>query len=85
MTHSNQLIDPFFWDPDSAIPISQHAFDLVRCAFNPSGLSEVDRAKVMSAALITMAEKANKDPRLSAIAAAKIEEAAMWLVKAMTA
>jgi hypothetical protein len=80
--------------------ISKTARDMVRASFNPSGISHVDRIKLLAAALITACEVVRDgrdsgadDPgypakpdaaREVALAITNIEQGAMWAVKAAT-
>jgi hypothetical protein len=62
----------------------------VGISFNPSGISEVDRVKQITASLIDEMEgviRMGDNPeaaRCAAIAQTKYEEACMWAVKAIT-
>lgn len=59
--------------------------DRVRASFNPSGESDVDNIKVLTAELIDLCDSLkDKDPRLAALAQTAYEEAAMWAVKLAT-
>ena len=74
--------------PDWVVPTSLTSTAQVRLGFNPSMLSEVDGIKLLAAAMITLMEP-HRDARqeagrCAAIAITKIEEAAMWAVKAVT-
>ncbi len=69
--------------------VSSRAAELVRAGFNPSESPDVDRIKMLAAALITECERIGEDNlsacRHALIAIQAVEEAAMWGVKAATA
>lgn len=71
------------------IGVTQSALDQVRAKFNPSGLSAVDYAKALCAAVITSMEVTRdgrgEGGRCAAIAITNTETAAMYAVKALTA
>jgi len=62
----------------------------VRVTFNPSGDSEVEEIKLLTAALIDRCADrrgngmASEEARLWSLAMTAYEEAAMWAVKALT-
>lgn len=58
---------------------------IVRSAFNPSGVGNVNFFKETTAKILNVIdENRDLDPRLAAIAATKFEEACMWAVKLAT-
>lgn len=78
-------------EPPKELVISEKSLRQVRANFNPSGFGNVDRAKLLCAALITEAEHAasakdaqDEARRCSAIARTHIETGAMYIVKALT-
>ncbi len=68
--------------------VSESARDLVRQGFNPSESVQVDRIKMLAAALISECEATRQDnpaaARHASLAITAVEEAAMWAVKAAT-
>ena len=56
----------------------------VGVSFNPGKNPDVDHIKAEAATLIDFVLENGNDPRLSALAATAIEEAAMWGVKSVT-
>lgn len=60
----------------------------VGCSFNPSGKSQVDGVKQITAGLIDemlpLVERGGEVARCAALAMTKYEEACMWAVKAIT-
>lgn len=76
---------------DSPMLISDSAAKRVRVAFNPSQLTEVDKVKRATAALITACEEVAQGTedaetrRCAAIAMTYLEIGGMMAVKAMTA
>lgn len=67
---------------------SEGALKTVRAGFNPSQIGAVDCLKLLGAAFIDQAVLAGQmknDNRSAAVARTKMEEAAMWAVKAATA
>lgn len=78
--------------PPVEIPVSEKALHIMRANFNPSGVSAVDKAKLLAAALLTQAEDAANAPeatkehgRCAGTALHYIETGAMYAVKALTA
>jgi hypothetical protein len=86
MANPNEKLTAHYWCPDSALKLNDSALKQVRANFNPSNLDDVYKAKLLGAAMITMAEEAAaKDPRLAALSKTYAEMAAMFLVKLLTA
>lgn len=75
------------------IRITDAAMKQVRASFNPSTLPRVDLAKLLGAALISVASDglpgeqptSSDGARCAAVARTNIEQGTMWAVKALTA
>ncbi len=69
--------------------VSSRAAELVRAGFNPSESPDVDRIKMLAAALISECEilrdNSSAAGRHASLAITAAEEAAMWAVKAAPA
>lgn len=79
-------------DAWSEVDVSDSAIRLVRGSFNPSGRAQVDRIKMLAAALVTELEHLRDDPergrvcgREAAVAITQIQGACMFAVAAATA
>ena len=65
-------------------PVQSMGKHLVGVEFNPSKSNDVAKVKLAIADMMDYVAAAGKDPRCTSIAITKLEEAAMWAVKAMT-